>query len=261
MQATAATPAGQPLRVFVDPADPSPSGNDFSQIFLANQDPSIPAPTPTVDEDIFLRPSGTLTILPLASAEGEFTNPINPLDVNLDGTVSAIDSLVVVNDLNLRGARPLSISEFVVHGRAAPQYRIDTNIDSHLSAIDLLMVFNYLNGPATSSANLEGEAEASAGLPVAEGEGSSAADDAPTSALAFALANEEQDSTTALAPSEDSMQFNERTSSAAALANALASSAQPVTSPARPENDSLAGDKEVSADAADELFALLCGEE
>jgi hypothetical protein len=262
MRAKAATPAGQPLRVFVDPADPSPSGNDFSQIFLANQNPSIPAPTPTVDEDIFLRPSGTLTILPLASAEGEFTNPINPLDVNLDGTVSAIDSLVVVNELNLRGARPLSISEFVVHGRAAPQYRIDTNIDSHLSAIDLLMVFNYLNGPAATSANLGGEAEAAASLPMAEGEGSSAANDAPTSALAFALASEEQDSTSALAPSEgSSRQFNERTSSAAALANALASSAQPVTSPVRPENDSLAGDKEMSADAADELFALLCGEE
>ncbi len=61
------------------------------------------------------------------------TNLSNPLDVNLDDTVSPIDALIVINLLNDHG--PLSIET---------NYRCDTNGDGQVSPVDALIVINGL---------------------------------------------------------------------------------------------------------------------
>ncbi len=63
-------------------------------------------------------------------------------DVNFDGFVSPIDVLLVINDLNLLGARGLFAPQ---SGQTRPPPFIDVNRDNFVSAIDVLLVVNYLN--------------------------------------------------------------------------------------------------------------------
>ncbi|MCA9207545.1 MAG: hypothetical protein KDA55_04280, partial [Planctomycetales bacterium] len=77
-----------------------------------------------------------------------FTNSTNPLDVNADGTVSPIDVLHVINDLNRGGSRTLqagSGSPAEGEGGADHLLYIDVNGDSMVSPIDALRVINFLN--------------------------------------------------------------------------------------------------------------------
>ena len=69
----------------------------------------------------------------------DFHNARLPLDVTNDENVSPIDALIVINDINTLGARPLpppseAVTEF-----------IDTNADEFVSAIDALLIINVLN--------------------------------------------------------------------------------------------------------------------
>ena len=59
--------------------------------------------------------STTLSVNPVVAAAA-FTNPRNPLDVNDDGAVSPLDALVVINEINLNGARPLRSGAAPVSG-------------------------------------------------------------------------------------------------------------------------------------------------
>lgn len=73
------------------------------------------------------------------------TNPLNPLDVNGDRTVSAFDALLVINRLNSQD--PSS---------AAAQSPEDTgfqdvNGDGFVTAIDALLVINFLNGQSSAA--------------------------------------------------------------------------------------------------------------
>lgn len=66
------------------------------------------------------------------------TNPTNNLDVNADNFISAIDALVVINQLNSRGnGLFLSPQEFRSY--------VDTNSNGYVEAMDVLIVINYLN--------------------------------------------------------------------------------------------------------------------
>ena len=58
--------------------------------------------------------------------------------MNSDTFVSPIDALLVINDLNAIGARPL------VDPPTGPPF-IDVNGDGFLSPLDALLVINYLN--------------------------------------------------------------------------------------------------------------------
>lgn len=61
----------------------------------------------------------------------------NALDVNDDGSVTALDALIIINRLNtLSGELQLGVDEFV-----------DTSADDRLSPIDALLVINELNKP------------------------------------------------------------------------------------------------------------------
>jgi large repetitive protein len=82
---------------------------------------------------------------------GEFTNWRNPLDVNNDGSVSPIDVLSVINDLNKSGSRALGGGGGEGEG---DRLYIDTNADGFVSASDVLGVINWLNSNSSSG---EGE--------------------------------------------------------------------------------------------------------
>jgi len=66
-----------------------------------------------------------------------------PLDVNASGLVTALDALLVINELNAGGSRVLPAEQPVGQ---KPRY-IDTNNNGRLSAMDALLVINALNLP------------------------------------------------------------------------------------------------------------------
>lgn len=76
---------------------------------------------------------------------GGFTNAANPLDVNDDGFVTALDALLVINAINDRGTGELD----PVADIGLPP--VDTNADEFLSALDALLIINDINQSATSS--------------------------------------------------------------------------------------------------------------
>ncbi len=76
-----------------------------------------------------------------------FVNVIQPLDSNFDGSVSAIDALLVINYLNTAvGGNSPTVDAF-----------IDVNGDGTISALDVLLIINFIN---TNPPALEGEAVA-----------------------------------------------------------------------------------------------------
>lgn len=76
------------------------------------------------------------------------TNPLSPLDANGDQLVSALDALIVMNQLSQRD----SLADSFWIGEESSQLRLDTNADFRLTASDALVVINHL-------AQLEPEAE------------------------------------------------------------------------------------------------------
>jgi uncharacterized delta-60 repeat protein len=99
-------------------------------------------------------------------------NPTNRLNVDNDAgnNVVPLDALLIINQLNLFGARELSPD-----GPASESgHFFDVNGDNYLSAIDALMVINYLNSvPFNASSTTQ----------AAEGESSEAATESESLAL------------------------------------------------------------------------------
>jgi hypothetical protein len=80
-----------------------------------------------------------------AVGEGEFTNPLNRLDVNFDSKVTSIDALMIINDLNANGgSRPLVSMASDGEGESAKKY-IDTDGDGYVAPSDVLQIINWLN--------------------------------------------------------------------------------------------------------------------
>ncbi len=69
----------------------------------------------------------------------DWTNPLNPLDVNVSGEVTPLDVLLIVNDINRSGSRILPASIEVV------PTLVDVNADGAVSPIDVFQVVNALN--------------------------------------------------------------------------------------------------------------------
>jgi hypothetical protein len=90
-------------------------------------------------------------------------NPANSFDVNNSGTVSAIDVLVIINEINANGPRNLLVPP--VPPTAPPPY-YDANGDNALSSGDALAVINAINGPPVlrSKVLLETQSDVDAGL-------------------------------------------------------------------------------------------------
>lgn len=70
-----------------------------------------------------------------------WNNLRNVLDVNDDGFVTALDALLIINELNTVGARSLIESDMV-----GLQRFIDVNDDGFVTALDALLLINWLNG-------------------------------------------------------------------------------------------------------------------
>ncbi|WP_164103003.1 RHS repeat-associated core domain-containing protein [Candidatus Laterigemmans baculatus] len=69
----------------------------------------------------------------------DWRNPVDSLDVNQDGSVTPLDALVVINDLNRHGSRDLS-GPYV-----APLPRLDSNGSGRSDPLDVLLIINALN--------------------------------------------------------------------------------------------------------------------
>ncbi len=79
-------------------------------------------------------------------------NPLNPTDTNGDGVVSPVDSLLVVNALNMNAGGQVSSGAYDSLGL------VDVSGDNNISPVDALLVINWLNAQSL----LGGEAEAMA---------------------------------------------------------------------------------------------------
>ncbi len=100
-------------------------------------------------------------------------NSSNDLDVNGDGTVTAIDALAIINYLNAQN--PATLPATNTSGKPF----LDVNGDNSVTALDALWIINYLNSqPAVSSGLASGGTTPSGG--VAAGEAGAA--DAPSAA-------------------------------------------------------------------------------
>ena len=76
-------------------------------------------------------------------------NPSNPLDVDNNGVVVPLDALLVINELNANGSRPLDPPPSLTGPVEPPPY-LDVNGDGFLSPIDALQVINALNNLAAA---------------------------------------------------------------------------------------------------------------
>ncbi len=88
----------------------------------------------------------SFAVLPLTLAVGSDTSPwqnaSNALNVNRDNVISPLDSLQLLNSLNVTGSRVLSVNRSASES-ALPDY--DVNADGLLSPLDALLITNYLN--------------------------------------------------------------------------------------------------------------------
>ncbi len=82
------------------------------------------------------------------------TNLDNRFDVNADGSVDALDALILINEINANGVHAITVGSL-----AAPY--LDVTQDGQVSAGDVLGVINCVNGANTGSLGGEGEGEAS----------------------------------------------------------------------------------------------------
>lgn len=87
-------------------------------------------------------------------------NPVEPLDVNDDGFITPIDSLLIINYMNRNFGDPTPPAD-----EPPPPY-YDVNGDNYITPIDALQVINYLN-------RKEGEGEAAGGADTRESTGTS----------------------------------------------------------------------------------------
>jgi hypothetical protein len=74
--------------------------------------------------------------------QNTWRNPAEPLDVNADGDITAIDVLLVVNRLNTTGPGALGAAP----SPSTPGFvYLDVNGDNFVSALDALQIINHLN--------------------------------------------------------------------------------------------------------------------
>jgi hypothetical protein len=119
---------------------------------------------------------GTQTATVVASADGyidaageievtdyqSWQSPTHPLDVNVDGFITPLDALLIINELNKNGSRELPIP--YPDGFAPPPY-YDVSGDRVIAPQDAVIVINFLNAfgsgavPPVRGGGAEGEAE------------------------------------------------------------------------------------------------------
>lgn len=105
---------------------------------------------PTVTVDV-VGGEATLVMASASRVDSPRHHAASPHDVNGDGVVSALDALLIINDLSRNESRMLEY-----HERTGPA--IDVNNDGSVTALDALLVINWLSRQGWSAAEGEGEA-------------------------------------------------------------------------------------------------------
>lgn len=85
-----------------------------------------------------------------AVGTSHWQNSVDPNDVNNDGIITALDALLIINEINAGGSRDLRGTNVPF-----PPY-IDVTGDNLLSGIDVLQVVNYINANGGGSGEGEG---------------------------------------------------------------------------------------------------------
>ncbi len=132
--------------VIFDPFSPAPLGNDLISQF--GDDFALPL-FGNFDPPISNDNSG-------AAFLGSLSNELNPLDTNLDGIVSSLDALVVINAIG-RGLSQFSQPLRVV--ASLDGYLLDASQDGVISTGDALLVINELGRRAGGDPESTAEAE------------------------------------------------------------------------------------------------------
>lgn len=122
------------------------AGETWARFRLSSNAASIQNPTGEA-------PDGEVEDYKIVISANPYSNPSNRLDVTADGRVSPVDSLVVINFLNLLGKPSQVLTVPVPPGTNLPPY-YDVNGDGLISSLDALNVINFLN----ARGNGEGEA-------------------------------------------------------------------------------------------------------
>jgi 6-phosphogluconolactonase (cycloisomerase 2 family) len=90
-------------------------------------------------------------------------NPRHPCDVSDDGSITPLDVLLLINDINAHGSRQLPASP-----TPTPPPFLDPNGDDAIAPRDVLLVINYINahgsGPIPAASGGEGEHAAELGV-------------------------------------------------------------------------------------------------
>ena len=97
--------------------------------------------------------TATITLRPRIPSAWQ--NPLDARDVNNDGFITPLDGLIIINELNFNGSRPLPnppVQPFV------PPPFLDVNGDGDVSPLDVLIVINSINENGSTIAQAEGEA-------------------------------------------------------------------------------------------------------
>jgi uncharacterized secreted protein with C-terminal beta-propeller domain len=108
-----------------------------------------------------------------AGTAREWRNSAQPLDTNGDGLVAPIDAVLIINQLNLFGARSLlnspvrAITPQTIDSAGRWSFQLDTNGDGHLAPIDAVLVINYLNEMATRQQDFSGQGEGESNIAAA----------------------------------------------------------------------------------------------
>lgn len=89
--------------------------------------------------------------------EVSLQNADDPEDVNGDRTVTPVDVLQVINDLNINGIRTLAHRRVLRQVGGAVRW-LDVNGDGRISPVDVVRVINRLNGETTGN-DAEGESD------------------------------------------------------------------------------------------------------
>ncbi len=87
-------------------------------------------------------------------------NAVNPMDVNADGLVSALDVLLIINYLN----DGLSIRPTADEQTSPPHFR-DVSENGFITALDALLIINFLNARQPGEAEASGVTRTATGVP------------------------------------------------------------------------------------------------
>lgn len=101
---------------------------------------------------IDLSDAGLQIVTEVESSVPFWQNPDDRFDVNADESMSAIDALLVINDLNRTGSRQLPL-----YSDKGADVFFDVSGDSFVSAVDPLLVINRLNGSTSELPQPESE--------------------------------------------------------------------------------------------------------